>query len=116
MTTDVARDVMGPVFTCVQFLLVAMIVYEAACLMLGALVPMRSLLGQLWRRSKAARPRISPGMRPQRPRSRVRSVENGSDPRRPEARGSQRAAAEWFDLRQMAKKLSKEQGHDTRPR
>ncbi|MCC6230514.1 MAG: hypothetical protein IT432_14970 [Phycisphaerales bacterium] len=116
MTTDVARDVMGPVFTCAQFLLLAMIVYEAACLALGALVPMRSLLGQLWCRSKAAKPRVSPRPRAQSPRSRVRSIENGSNPRRLEARGSRWAAAEWFDLRHTSMEQNKEQGHDTRPR
>lgn len=116
MTTDVARDVMGSVFTCAQFLLVAMIVYEAACLALGALVPMRSLLGQLWCRSKAAKPRVSPRPRAQSPRPRAWSTESGSDPRRLEARGSRWPAAEWFDLRHTAKKQGKEQGHDTRPR
>ncbi|MCC6228398.1 MAG: hypothetical protein IT432_04140 [Phycisphaerales bacterium] len=114
MPDDLFRDVMGPVFTCVQFVLLGMIVYEAACLALGAVAPIRGLLGWLWRRShfEKPRPRCPRLNNNERPLPRAGSIESQPSHRRSQAGNAGRDARVWFDLRHTLRKPD----HDTRPR
>lgn len=111
MPNDVWRQVIDPVLTCGQFFLLAMIVYEVACLALEGVIPIRSLLGRLWHRSHSDKSR--PGRASnERRRPPVSSIESRPRNGRPQIGKSVRNAADWFDLQRTLK----EAPHDTRPR
>ncbi|MFO0836567.1 MAG: hypothetical protein U0638_16500 [Phycisphaerales bacterium] len=110
MPNDVWRQVIDPVLASFQFILLAMIVYEVACLALEGVIPIRSLLGRLWRRSHSekSRPRHASHERPRPPAA---SIESPPRSARPQT-GQSAHAAHWFDLQHTLK----EPPRDSRPR